>query len=88
MIMSYETFEDWKKDHEKLQRQPNDKMFLDSIVRKVDNSPKDVQEKIKDALMSKMMEDNPELFFRMLKKSIPEGKILFVKSKKDPWFKV
>lgn len=88
MVMSYESIEDWRADHLRVKNSPNDTKLLASVVRKVENSPQEVQRQIKDELMGIMMEKDPNGFFRMLVKQIPKGKMLVIKSKKDPWFKV
>lgn len=86
--MSYASVEEWRKDHERVTKSPNDSKLLQSVARKIDNSSEEVKEQITDELMSVMMEKDPKAFFRLLVKRLPPGSTLILKSVDDPWFEV
>lgn len=82
---SYNSFEEWKLDMDRVRAHPNDQHLFNHVARCVENSNEDVQVKVREYLLSLTLETNPWMVFDEVAKASP-GHQLFVKNRNDPWF--
>lgn len=86
--MSYYTnLTEWKDDMDKFAKNPNDSVFLESIKSKVSNSEHEIRKQIKDFTISELFKTDPLRAMYWIAEENPD-KMLFIKSKSQPFFEV
>lgn len=84
----YASFDEWYKDFEIFQKNPNDVHFMKALEKKTNNSSKNVKREVQEFLQNKALETNPyEVFGRVMKQVGPKY-FLIVKTAEDPFFEV
>jgi len=84
---SYESFEEWKADLERVRKHPNDTHLIAYVVKCVDNSSESIRNEIRDYLSSATLESNPMLVLQQIAKANPGYRVV-IKSAEDIWFEV
>lgn len=82
---SYNSFEEWMSDKERVERSPNDKKLIESVARKTRNSSVAVQRQIKAYLLDVTFADDPMQILTQIARQHPEFAVI-CKTKEDPWF--
>lgn len=87
-MLKYDNIEQWLKDFEIFEKNPNDKHLLAALQKRTNNSSDGLRKQVQEFLQNKTLESNPfEVFGRVMKEVGPEF-FLMVKNESDPWFKV
>lgn len=81
----YASIEDWKIDMDYIRDNPNDSVFFNAVVRRVESSPKNIKLEIQDYLSGLALERNPWIVFEQITKENPEF-TLIANNSENPWF--
>lgn len=86
-MKTYETFEEWKKDMDFFNENPNDFKFLKHMANRVRISDKKIQTMIKEEIADEFFEKDPYKYMLFLSRQY-ENKIPVMNSKNNIWFEV
>ncbi len=86
-LVPYESFDEWKKDMNKVSKHPNDRKLIQHVSNRVEISSVNIKQMVKDYLMDSAMEKNPWAVIDQASRDNPHCMVM-VRSKDDPFFHV
>lgn len=84
---NYKSFKDWKRDFERIQKNPNDEKLIKKVAEKIDNSEKVLKNKIQEYVEENILLLNPMLVIKRALKKYPNSFVV-IKDEDDIWFSV
>lgn len=82
----YNTMEEWFKDFELFEANPNDEHLLKALKTRVNNSSDSVKTQVQVFLQNRALETNPFEVFGRVAKEVGSEFFVVVNSESDPWF--